>query len=130
MFTQFNLKSPLLKALDALSFKKATAVQEKAIPVAMSGKDLMVCAQTGSGKSAAFLLPILERILTHPAPNSKTRALVLVPTRELARQLLKQCEALSRFTKIQSGVITENSGLVFVFSAASNNTRLNFGALR
>lgn len=106
MFTQFNLKSPLLKALDALSFKKATAVQEKAIPVAMSGKDLMVCAQTGSGKSAAFLLPILERILTHPAPNSKTRALVLVPTRELARQLLKQCEALSRFTKIQSGVIT------------------------
>lgn len=106
LFTQFDLKSPLLKALDALSFKKATPVQEKALPVAISGQDLMVCAQTGSGKSAAFLLPILQRILTQPAPNSKTRALVLVPTRELARQLLKQCEALSKFTKIQSGVIT------------------------
>ena len=106
MFTQFDLKSPLLKALDALSFSKATAVQEKALPVAMSGNDLMVCAQTGSGKSAAFLLPILNRILTVQAPNSKTRALVLVPTRELARQLLKQCEALAKFTKIQAAAIT------------------------
>ena len=106
LFTQFDLKSPLLKAIDALSFTKATPVQEKALPVALSGKDLMVCAQTGSGKSAAFLLPILQRILTQPAPNSKTRALILVPTRELARQLLKQCEALAKFTRIQAGAIT------------------------
>ena len=106
LFTQFDLKSPLLKAIDALSFTKATPVQEKALPVALSGKDLMVCAQTGSGKSAAFLLPILQRILTQSAPNSKTRALILVPTRELARQLLKQCEALAKFTRIQAGAIT------------------------
>ena len=106
LFTQFDLKSPLLKAIDALSFTKATPVQEKALPVALSGKDLMVCAQTGSGKSAAFLLPILQRILTQPAPNSKTRALILVPTRELARQLLKQCEALAKFTRVQAGAIT------------------------
>jgi superfamily II DNA/RNA helicase len=106
LFKQFDFKSPLTKALDALSFAKPTAVQEKALPVAMSGKDLMVCAQTGSGKSAAFLLPILQRILSEPAPNSKTRALVLVPTRELARQLLKQCEALAKFTKVQAACIT------------------------
>jgi ATP-dependent RNA helicase SrmB len=106
LFTQFDLKSPLTKALTALSFTKATAVQEKAIPIALSGKDLMVCAQTGSGKSAAFLLPILQRILSVKAPDSRTRALVLVPTRELARQLQKQCEALARFTRIQVAVVT------------------------
>lgn len=116
MFTQFNLQTPLLKAVEKLGFNTATPVQEQAIPAALDGSDIMVCAQTGSGKSAAFLLPTLNQLLTTKAPNSKTRALVLVPTRELARQLLKQTEALAKFTGIQAAMIT--GGQEFKFQAA------------
>lgn len=76
------LHKQLLKALEKLSFNEATTVQEKAIPSALSGKDLMVSAQTGSGKTAAFILPILERMLAQEAPNSGTRALILLPDRK------------------------------------------------
>lgn len=116
MFTSFDLQPSLLKAIDALGFKEATPVQLQAIPEALQHKDLMVCAQTGSGKSAAFLLPILNQLITQAAPNSKTRALVLVPTRELARQLLKQTEALAKFSKIQVAAIT--GGQEFKYQAA------------
>lgn len=116
MFTQFNLQAPLLKAIEKLGFNKPTPVQEQAIPAALDKQDIMVCAQTGSGKSAAFLLPMLQHLLTQTAPNSKTRALVLVPTRELARQLLKQCEALAKFSNIQVAAIT--GGQEFKFQAA------------
>ena len=116
MFTSFDLQPPLLKAIEALSFKTPTPVQVQAIPEALQHKDLMVCAQTGSGKSAAFLLPMLNQLITKDAPNSKTRALVLVPTRELARQLLKQTEALAKFSKIQVASIT--GGQEFKFQAA------------
>lgn len=116
LFTSFDLQPPLLKAVEALSFKTPTPVQLQAIPDALQHKDLMVCAQTGSGKSAAFLLPILNQLLTKAAPNSKTRALILVPTRELARQLLKQTEALAKFSNIQAASIT--GGQEFKFQAA------------
>ena len=116
MFTSFDLQPPLLKAIEALSFKTPTPVQVQAIPEALQHKDLMVCAQTGSGKSAAFLLPMLNQLITKDTPNSKTRALVLVPTRELARQLLKQTEALAKFSKIQVASIT--GGQEFKFRAA------------
>lgn len=77
----------------------------------------MACAQTGSGKTAAFLLPTLNNLIDNPAANSGTRALVLAPTRELARQLFKQCEALAKFTAIQAGLIT--GGESFKFQAAT-----------
>jgi len=116
LFTQFELQAPLLKAIEKQGFEKATNVQQQSIPPALEGKDIMVCAQTGSGKSAAFLLPILNRLLTHKAPNSKTRALILAPTRELARQLLKHTEALAKFSKIQAAMIT--GGQEFKYQAA------------
>jgi len=99
------LHKQLLKALEKLSFNEATTVQEKAIPHALSGKDLMVSAQTGSGKTAAFLLPILERMLAQEAPKSGTRVLILLPTRELALQTKKHFEQLAAFTYIKCGVI-------------------------
>ena len=99
------LHKQLHKALEKLGFTEATAVQEQAIPPTLAGKDLMVSAQTGSGKTAAFLLPILHRMLTHDALKSGTRVLILLPTRELALQTQKHFEQLAKFTYIKSGLI-------------------------
>ena len=102
MFDDLQLNDRLLKALDQLGFEKATDVQRAAIPPAMEGKDLLVSAQTGSGKSAAFLLPILHQFTENPAPKSGTRALILVPTRELAEQVMKTTQDLAAFTRINA----------------------------
>ncbi len=110
MFNELALNERLLKALDKLELTKPTPVQQKAIPVAMAGKDLLVSARTGSGKTAAFVLPILHRLLANEAPQSGARALILVPTRELARQVMKQCEQLGSFTFIKSGMIIGGEG--------------------
>ncbi len=76
------------------------------IPPALQHKDLLVSAETGSGKTAAFLLPTLHHLLTIPASHAGTRALVLAPTRELARQIFQQCRHLCEFTELQAGLIT------------------------
>lgn len=99
------LHQQLFRALEKLAFTEATAVQMQAIPPTLMGKDLMVSAHTGSGKTAAFLLPILQRMLTHKAPNSGTRVLILLPTRELALQTQKHFEQLAAFTYIKCGLI-------------------------
>jgi len=95
LFTELSPANPLnerlLKALDKLGFEKPTPVQEQSIPPALENKDLLVSAETGSGKTAAFLLPTLNKLLAKDAPNTVTRALILVPTRELARQVSKEC---------------------------------------
>ncbi|WP_223670454.1 DEAD/DEAH box helicase [Kangiella shandongensis] len=103
-FEQLNPK--LIKALDKLGIHKPTEVQQEAIPIVLDGLDLMASAETGSGKTAAFLLPILDRLLARKAPNSGTRVLILAPTRELTRQIHKQAEDLTKFTGIQAGLIT------------------------
>ncbi|OGT70919.1 MAG: RNA helicase [Gammaproteobacteria bacterium RIFCSPLOWO2_02_FULL_57_10] len=100
------LDQRLLKSVDKLGFEQPTPVQQQAIPLAMAGKDLLVNAATGSGKTAAFLLPILQRMITSPGPKEGTRALVLVPTRELARQIGKECEKLASYCGLKVGVIT------------------------
>ncbi len=117
MFTQFNLDPQLMKAIEALNYTTPTPVQLQALPVALQGDDIMVCAETGSGKTAAFVLPTLQKLLNNKAPNSGTRVLVLAPTRELARQLFKQCEALAKFTSVETGLIT--GGESFKFQAAT-----------
>lgn len=111
------LHKQLLKALDKLGFTEATAVQQLAIPPTLSGKDMMVSAQTGSGKTAAFLLPILHRMLVHNAPDTATRALILLPTRELALQTQKHFEQLAAFTPIKSGLII--GGEAFKYQVAT-----------
>ncbi|CDF85392.1 ATP-dependent RNA helicase [Pseudomonas knackmussii B13] len=106
MFAQFALHERLLKALDSLSFTEPTAVQAAAIPKALEGRDLRVTAQTGSGKTAAFLLPLLHRLLAEEKPKSGARALILLPTRELAQQTLKEVERFAQFTFIKACLIT------------------------
>ena len=105
-FSDLALHERLQKALSELGFDKATPVQEETIPRALESRDLLVNAETGSGKTAAFLLPMLHHMQNNPAPKSSTRGLILVPTRELARQVLQECESLAKFTYLKVGLIT------------------------
>lgn len=100
-FTDFNLDPDLMDGLDALNFKTPTPIQERAIPIILEGKDLIGVAQTGTGKTAAFVLPVLHKILTSNEAHY-TQALVIVPTRELAVQIEKVIEAYSYFTGVSS----------------------------
>ena len=97
-FTSFTLHADLLRGLDALGFAVPTPIQKDAIPPAIEGRDVLACAMTGSGKTAAFLLPILQRLVDRP--RGVTRALVLAPTRELAAQIDEHRRELARFTRI------------------------------
>ncbi|HTO14008.1 MAG TPA: DEAD/DEAH box helicase [Candidatus Binatia bacterium] len=104
-FTSFDLHPDLLRAVDALGYTLPTPIQKDAIPPAIAGRDVFACAMTGSGKTAAFMLPILQRLLSRPAANNGTRVLVLAPTRELAAQIDEQRRALGRFTRIGGAVV-------------------------
>ncbi|GAB3383071.1 DEAD/DEAH box helicase [Azotobacter armeniacus] len=106
MFSQFALHERLLKALAELNFVEPTPVQAAAIPPALQGRDLRVIAQTGSGKTAAFVLPLLNSLIGDARPRVSIRALILLPTRELAQQTLKEVERFSQFTFIKSGLVT------------------------
>jgi ATP-dependent RNA helicase SrmB len=105
VFNESGLHERLLKALEKLQLQQPTPVQEAVLPLAMAGKDLQVSAETGSGKTAAYLLPILHRMLERPEPATATRALILLPTRELALQVDKHCRDLASFTRITTGVL-------------------------
>jgi ATP-dependent RNA helicase RhlE len=102
-FTSFALHADLLRGLDALGFAVPTPIQKDAIPPAIEGKDVLACAMTGSGKTAAFLLPILQRLIDRP--RGVTRALVLAPTRELAAQIDEHRRELARFTRIAGAAV-------------------------
>ncbi|CAI2321660.1 unnamed protein product [Caenorhabditis sp. 36 PRJEB53466] len=88
-FEQMNLSRQILKACAGAGYTDPTPIQQACIPVALTGKDICACAATGTGKTAAFVLPILERMLYRPKGASCTRVLVLVPTRELAIQVFQ-----------------------------------------
>lgn len=107
-FEQLQLIPPILKALAKENYTQPTPIQEQAIPPALEGRDLFGCAQTGTGKTAAFSLPIVQRLSAQQAnPNGKRviRALILTPTRELAIQIFDNIKAYSRFTNLRSAVI-------------------------
>src|SRR5262249_53420781 len=95
-FASLQLHPDLLRAIRELGFTRPTPIQQDAIPPALAGRDVLACAQTGSGKTAAFLLPILHRLMARP--RGTTRALVLTPTRELAAQILADFEDLAVHT--------------------------------
>lgn len=99
-FTELNLEDQLLEALDYMGFENTTPIQEKAIPIILNNKDILACAQTGTGKTAAFILPILNKLIDKK--NSKTDTLIIVPTRELAIQIEQQIEGLSYFISVGS----------------------------
>ncbi|XP_025913675.1 probable ATP-dependent RNA helicase DDX27 isoform X1 [Apteryx rowi] len=99
-FQDMNLSRPLLKAITALGFKQPTPVQKACIPVGLLGKDICACAATGTGKTAAFILPVLERLIYKPRQAPITRVLVLVPTRELGIQVHSVTKQLAQFSNI------------------------------
>ena len=99
-FHDFPLHDDLLAGVDAMNYQQATPIQEQAIPVILAGKDLIACAQTGTGKTAAYLIPLLDRI-SHGG-NDHTSTLILVPTRELAKQIDEQVEGFGYFVTATS----------------------------
>lgn len=104
-FYQMNLSRPLMKAVGVLGYIYPTPIQASTIPVALLGRDICGCAATGTGKTAAYMLPVLERLLYRPVThNTVTRVLVLVPTRELGAQVYQVTKQLTQFTTIQTGL--------------------------
>jgi ATP-dependent RNA helicase RhlE len=101
-FNALNLPPPILKGVRAAGYSEPTPIQRKAIPIIMEGQDLIGAAQTGTGKTAAFVLPILARLLQGP---KRLRALVLTPTRELAAQVETNARDYARFTEVNVGVV-------------------------
>ena len=118
-FEQFDLSPELLKALEKKGYSRPTAIQMEAIPAAMEERDVLGSAPTGTGKTAAFLLPALQHLLDYPRRKpGPPRILVLTPTRELAMQVAEQAEELAQFTHlniatITGGVAYQNHGDVF-----------------
>ncbi|MBI4396781.1 MAG: DEAD/DEAH box helicase [Elusimicrobia bacterium] len=111
-FQQLGLHANLVRAVKAMNFTEPTPIQKGAIPVALQGRDILGCAQTGSGKTAAFALPILQRLLQNPHGDGKPgpRALVLVPTRELAAQVESSFRACAQFTPFKVAVVIGGVG--------------------
>uniref|UniRef100_A0A672FJ77 RNA helicase n=1 Tax=Salarias fasciatus TaxID=181472 RepID=A0A672FJ77_SALFA len=99
-FDQMNLSRPILKAVSALGFQQPTPIQKACVPVGLLGRDLCACAATGTGKTAAFMLPVLERLIYKPRALQVTRVLVLVPTRELGIQVHSVARQLAQFTSV------------------------------
>ncbi|MCC5922713.1 MAG: DEAD/DEAH box helicase [Crocinitomicaceae bacterium] len=99
-FKELGLSEDIVQAIDFMGFEHATPIQEAAIPAILEGRDIIGCAQTGTGKTAAFILPLLEKMLHKP--NAKINALIIVPTRELAVQIDQQIQGLAYFTSVGS----------------------------
>ncbi|CBJ29130.1 DEAD box helicase [Ectocarpus siliculosus] len=104
-FQQLNISRPLLRAVEAMGYVTPTSVQQRAVPFALAGRDVCASATTGSGKTAAFLLPILERLLYRPKKVAVTRVMIITPTRELGVQIHSMCRSLSQFTDIACALV-------------------------
>ena len=99
-FTEFDLHDEVLDGLESMGFENATPIQEEAIPVILEGNDLIACAQTGTGKTAAFLIPLID--ILEEIPGKFIKSLILCPTRELAMQIDRACEGLCYFSAVSS----------------------------
>jgi len=107
-FKDLNIIPAILKALDKENYTKPTPIQERSIPAVLAGRDLLGCAQTGTGKTAAFAVPIVQLLSQQPrTPNTprRIRSLILSPTRELALQIAENVEAYSRYTDLRSSAV-------------------------
>jgi len=101
-FTELGLSEPLLKAISESGYTQPTAIQLAAIEPVLSGKDLMASAQTGTGKTAAFMLPLLEKLGRLENPGNHPRVLIITPTRELAAQIEASAHTYGKHTTLQS----------------------------
>jgi ATP-dependent RNA helicase RhlE len=112
-FSEFGFDPDLMEGISAMGFESPTPIQEQAIPAILEGKDIIGSAQTGTGKTAAFLLPVIQNIIAS-REESKTRALIIVPTRELAQQIDQHMEGFSYFTPVSSiAVYGGGDGTIF-----------------
>ena len=113
-FDELDLNDDVLDALDAMRFEECTPVQEKAIPVILEGRDLIAVAQTGTGKTAAYLLPVIDRLSEGGYPEDAINCIVMAPTRELAQQIDQQMEGFAYFMPVSSvAVYGGNDGVLF-----------------
>ena len=113
-FSELKLNNSVLDALDAMRFDECTPIQEQAIPLILEGKDLIAVAQTGTGKTAAFLLPVINKLSEGNHPEDAINCVVMSPTRELAQQIDQQMEGFSYFMPVSSvAVYGGNDGILF-----------------
>ena len=113
-FSELNLDESVLSALDTMNFKECTPVQEHTIPVLLEGHDLIGVAQTGTGKTAAYLLPVLSKLCNGEYPEDSINCIIMSPTRELAIQIDRQMEAFSYFMPVSGvAVYGGNDGVRF-----------------
>jgi superfamily II DNA/RNA helicase len=113
-FSELKLQDSVLDALNAMNFNECTPIQEQAIPLILEGRDLIAVAQTGTGKTAAFLLPILDKLSTGNYPEDAINCVVMSPTRELAQQIDQQMEGFSYFVPASSVAVYGGSdGILF-----------------
>jgi ATP-dependent RNA helicase RhlE len=99
-FTEFGFDDDLMDGIDAMGYETATPVQEQVIPPILEGRDIIAAAQTGTGKTAAFLLPVINKLVTEPHDSHKINAMIIVPTRELAVQITQALEGISYYTSV------------------------------
>lgn len=125
-FQSFGLSKPIFRAIMKQGYKLPTPIQRKSIPVIMSGKDVVAMARTGSGKTAAFLLPLLERLKVHSAKTG-ARGLILSPTRELALQTYKFAKEFARFTDLKIAIILGGDSMESQFESMHSNPDILIG---
>lgn len=104
-FDELNLEDAILDGLDAMNFEEATPVQEQTIPVILAKKDIIACAQTGTGKTAAYVLPIINELSKGGFPDNAVNAIIMAPTRELAQQIDQQIAGFTYFVPISAVAI-------------------------
>ena len=106
-FSEFDLDGKVLSAIDKMGFKTATSIQQLSIPEGLMGRDILASAPTGTGKTAAFLIPAIQYLLDFPRRDPGfARVLIMTPTRELAYQVHEQCQLLAANTHLKIGVVT------------------------
>ena len=106
-FSEFDLDTKLLNAIDKMGYETPTSIQQQAIPEALQGLDILASAPTGTGKTAAFLIPAIQYLMDFPRRDPGfARVLIMTPTRELAYQIHEQCELLAKGTHLKIGVVT------------------------
>jgi ATP-dependent RNA helicase RhlE len=101
-FESFDLDPRVVSAIQKVGYRQPTEIQQLALPPALQGRDVMGLAQTGTGKTAAFALPLLQRLLAKPGPRGRVQALILAPTRELADQIREEVASLGQNTGLRS----------------------------
>jgi len=105
-FDELDLEDEVLDGIDAMNFQEMTPVQEQTIPIILDGRDIIACAQTGTGKTAAYTLPLLNRLLIEGNEDNVIKSVIIVPTRELAQQIDQQFQGFSYYLPVSRTAVS------------------------